>query len=76
MKTPRTSERSTLVKSAKTATSRALRVSTAMDLPIKIISKGVLVEQLPNGEVKEIRQIVKVKANKTGLKKGSTLCLK
>lgn len=74
--TKETQDRALLVKSANTATRRAKKISVALDLSIKIISKGELIEQLPNGEQRVIRKIKRAKSNKKGLVKGSTLCLK
>ena len=75
MKRANNIERDVLIKSARTASTRAKRISVALGLPVKVISKGVLVEELPNGQVKEIRKIEKVKS-KIALKKGAILCLK
>lgn len=69
-------ERKALLISAKVATGRAKRVSSALDLPIKIISGGSLIQKNPNGKIITIKTIVKAKSNKPGIKKGAVLCLK
>jgi hypothetical protein len=69
-------ERELLIRSAQTATVRATRISNALGLPIKVISGGELIERLPNGTIKKLRKISKVPSKKSGLKKGSVLCLK
>lgn len=69
-------ERKKLIKSAKAATVIAKRISVALDLPIRTISKGALIEKNPNGEIVTIKVIKKAKSNKSGIKKGTVLCLK
>ncbi len=65
-----------LIKVAGIAALRAKRLSTALDIPISVIEKGILKEKLPNGEVREIKSIERVKPNHAGIKKGVTICLR
>ncbi len=71
-----TIDRKGLMKTAQKASLKAKRISVALDLPVNVISGGFLTQQLPNGQVFEIKKVEKVKTTKTGLKKGSVLCLK
>jgi hypothetical protein len=65
-----------VVLSAKLATSRAIRISKALDLSIKSIHNGNLIELKPNGEILVLKKIDKIKSKKEGLSKGMSLCLK
>ncbi|MCD7899403.1 MAG: hypothetical protein LUH22_05885 [Bacteroides sp.] len=69
-------ERKLLLKSARTATARARKESIALNLPVQVISNGKLIERLPNGEIRVIKKIEKIKSNIPDLKKGMTICLK
>lgn len=69
-------ERNLLLKSARKAAQRAKRISAALELPIKLIANGVLIEKYPDGSTKKIRKIEQAKSQKKQLNKGSTLCLK
>jgi len=69
-------DRNKVVLSAKIATSRAIRTSRALDLSIKSINHGNLVESLPDGKILILRKIDKIKPKKEGLTKGMSLCLK
>jgi len=69
-------ERNLLLKSARKAAQRAKRISAALELPIKLIANGVLIEKYPDGRTKKIRKIEQAKSQKKQLNKGSTLCLK
>ena len=65
-----------LQKIAKAGSDKALRVSRAMGLTVKIIRNNEIIEILPDGKEKVVRKIepdhLKVKA----LKKGTVLCKK
>jgi hypothetical protein len=71
-----TSDRNNAVLSAKIATSRAIRSSRALDLSIKSINQGNLVELQPDGKVVILKKIDKIKPKKDGLVKGMSICLK
>lgn len=71
-----TSDRNNAVLSAKIATSRAIRSSRALDLSIKCINQGNLVELQPDGKVVILKKIDKIKPKKDGLMKGMSICLK
>ncbi len=75
MSTLRKSERSTLVKSAKTASFQAFHTSNVLGLSVKIISEWNLLE-LSNGKEKIIKAIDRIQPNKTGFKRGSVISLK
>jgi len=69
-------ERELLLKSAKIATQRAKKISVALGLSIKSISKGQLIETLPNGEKRILKSIKKSTLGTSEIKKGTILCLK
>jgi len=69
-------ERNSLLKSAANASQNAQRVSQALGLSIQIISENRLLEKHPDGSIKEIKKISKIPSLKSGLKKGSKICLK
>lgn len=69
-------ERDIIISSAKNASSSAIRTSKALGLSIKSISKGKIVETLPDGSITEIREIIKVKPIREGIQKGKPICLK
>jgi hypothetical protein len=62
-----------LQKSAKSASSKAIRASRAMGLTVKYISNNEIIEKLPNGEQKVLRKIDSIPVNIKGLKKGDVL---
>lgn len=68
-------ETSVLNRLAKSASQTAIRVSEALDLSVQYVQGNRIVEKQPNGEIKIIKTIDKVKAP-TKLKKGTKLCLK
>lgn len=68
-------ERVLVAIAAKKASSRAVRISKALQLPIQYIVDGKLVEKSSNGELKELKKIVRLKSN-IDLKKGVKICLK
>ncbi len=68
-------ETSVLNRLAKSASQTAIRVSEALDLSVQYVQGNRIVERQPNGEIKIIKTIDRVKVP-TGLKKGSKLCLK
>ena len=70
------SERNNVVLSAKIASSRAIRISKALDLSINSITNGNLVELQPDGKVVILKKIAKIKPKKEGLVKGMSICLK
>jgi hypothetical protein len=65
-----------LKKSAKSGSDKAIRASKAMGLTIKLISNNEIIEKLPNGEQRVIREINVIPVNGKGLKKGTILCKK
>ena len=65
-----------LKKSAKSGSSKAIRASKAMGLTVKLILNNEIVEKLPNGELKVLRKVNVIPANRKGLKKGTVLCRK
>lgn len=71
-----TNELNIAIKSAKKATSHAIRSSKALDLTIKSIENGNLIESRPNGNFIILKKIVPIKPKTEGLKKGISLCLK
>ena len=72
-----TDEVKILQKSAKIASSKAIRASRAMGLTIKIISNNKILEKSPDGEIKVLRELKFAETTETkGLKKGDVLCPK
>ena len=65
-----------LIKSASKGSSFAIRESKALGLSIKYISGRKIIEKLPNGEIKVIREIQDKPLIQKGLKKGMVLCRK
>ena len=68
-------ETNVLNRLAKSASQTAIRVSEALDLSVQYVQGNHIVERQPNGEIKIIKTIDRVKAPKE-LKKGAKLCLK
>ena len=64
-----------LKSSARKASLRAQREAKALGIPIQVIRNGELIIEYPNGEVKKIKSIKKIKS-KIEVKKGTVLCLK
>jgi hypothetical protein len=62
-------------KAAKKASTTAVRISKALELPIQFIEKGKLIEVKGNGEKRVIKEIHRV-ASKIPLKKGDKIWLK
>ena len=71
-----TNETEILIKSASKGSNFAIRESKALGLSIKFISGKKIIEKLPNGEIKIIREIQDKPAIQKGLKKGMVLCRK
>lgn len=65
-----------LIKSASRSSSYAIRESKALGLSIKSISGKKIIEKLPNGEIKIIRNLQEQPISANGLKKGMVLCRK
>ena len=65
-----------LIKSASRSSSYAIRESKALGLTIKSISGKKIIEKLPNGEIKVIRNLQDKSISENGLKKGMILCRK
>lgn len=59
---------------ARNASSVAVRISKALDLPVQYVEKGKLIEESANGEKKTIKEVKKVKS-KLDLSKGVTIWL-
>lgn len=68
-------EASVLNRLAKSASHTAIRVSEALNLSVQYVQGNRIVEKQPNGEIKVIKTIDRVKVP-TELKKGAKLCLK
>ncbi|WP_322969917.1 hypothetical protein [Faecalibacter sp. LW9] len=68
-------ETNVLNRLAKSASQTAIRVSEALDLSVQYVQGNRIVKRQPNGEIKFIKTIDRVKAPKE-LKKGAKLCLK
>ncbi|QTV05522.1 hypothetical protein [Faecalibacter bovis] len=68
-------ETNVLNRLAKSASQTAIRVSEALDLSVQYVQGNRIVEKQPNGEIKVIKTIDRVKVP-AELKKGSKLCLK
>ncbi len=69
------SDRRIVVKSAEDASRNAKRSSIALDLEYKIIKDGELYKVTADKMVK-IASVPKIKVGKSGLTKGSKICLK
>lgn len=65
-----------LIRSASRSSSYAIRESKALGLTIKSISGKKIIERLPNGEIKVIRNLLDKPISDNGLKKGMVLCRK
>lgn len=70
------SETDILIKSASRSSSYAIRESKALGLSIKSISGKKIIEKLPTGEIKVIRNLQSKTTSENGLKKGMVLCRK
>lgn len=68
-------ERVLVAVAAKKASSRAVRISKALQISVQYIVGDKLIEKSANGEIKELKKIERVKSN-LNLKKGVKLCLK
>jgi hypothetical protein len=71
-----TNETDILIKSASRSSNYAIRESKALGLTIKSISGKKIIEKLPNGEIKIIRDLKNKQDIGQGLKKGMILCRK
>ncbi|TPG32328.1 hypothetical protein [Flavobacterium pectinovorum] len=71
-----TNETDILIKSASRSSSYAIRESKALGLTIKSISGKKIIEKLPNGEIKILRDLQQKQDSEKGLKKGMVLCRK
>ena len=60
---------------AKSASQAAVRVSEALDLSVQYVQGNRIIERKPNGEIKVIKTIDRIKVP-AELKKGAKLCLK
>lgn len=67
------SEDKILLESAKIASSNAIRVSTALGLPIKVIRDNKIMMINPDKSEKVIKVLKKTNVDISGLKKGSIL---
>ena len=70
------SEKEILIKSARIATKRAIRRSKKLNLKIKSIKNGELLEISPDGTYRIIRKIERVKSKISGIRRGSVICLR
>lgn len=68
-------ERIFLVRAARRASSRAVRISTALQLPIQTVVGEIVVLKQADGTTVELKQIQQVKSH-IPLSKGTKLCLK
>lgn len=57
---PESKEREILIEAGKSAAARAIRISKALNLPIHYIKGGKLIEELPDGTIKVIKEIVRI----------------
>lgn len=71
----RANERRIVVRFARDASSNAKRTSKALDISYDIIKNGSLYKVLDNNMIK-VADIIKTPSNRSGLIKGSTICLK
>ncbi|UAY55661.1 hypothetical protein [Arachidicoccus terrestris] len=53
-------EEEILIKAGKSAASRAIRISRPLNLPIHYIKDGKLIEELPDGSIRIIKDIPRV----------------
>ena len=67
--------KSFVLKSANDASRNAKRSSSALDLEFKIIKDGAIYK-VRAGKMEKINAIPKIKVEKSGLTKGSKICLK
>lgn len=72
----KTNETDILIKSATRSSSYAIRESKALGLTIKSISEKKIIEKLPNGEIRIVRNLQDNPVSDKGLKKGMVLCRK
>jgi hypothetical protein len=63
-----------LIKSASSSSLFAIRESKALGLSIKYISGKKIIERLPTGEIKILREIQDNPSTTKGLRKGMILC--
>ncbi|MCB9032530.1 MAG: hypothetical protein H6553_01680 [Chitinophagales bacterium] len=69
-------EEAILIKSAKSASSKAIRTSKALGLTIKIVKDNKIIEVLPDNSTKVIQSLPKPTVAVSGLKKGMKLTIK
>ena len=67
-------ERRLIVRAARKASQTAVRISTALELPIQKVQGKVIILQNADGSQKEIKKVHQVKSL-THLSKGTKLCL-
>lgn len=67
-------ERISLVRAARRASSRAVRISTALQLPIQTVIGQAIVLQNADGTTVELKKVQQVKSQ-VPLSKGTKLCL-
>ncbi|MDR0228466.1 MAG: hypothetical protein LBI72_05310 [Flavobacteriaceae bacterium] len=67
-------ERKLVIAAAKDASATAVRISTALELPIQVVKGDTIVEQRADGSVVELKKVQKVKSN-INFTKGSKICL-
>ncbi|WP_276379362.1 hypothetical protein [Flavobacterium sp. H4147] len=65
-----------LIKAASRGSNYAIRESKALGLSIKSISGKKIIEKMPNGDIKVIRDLQQKPSVDTGLRKGMVLCRK
>jgi len=53
-------EEEILIEAGKSAAARAIRISKALNLPIHYIRDGKLIEELPDGSTRVIKEILRV----------------
>lgn len=73
---PSINETDILIKSAARSSTYAIRESKALGLTIKSISGKKIIERLPSGEIKILRDLQEKPNVIKGLKKGMVLCRK
>lgn len=67
-------ERKLIVGAAKKASSSAVRISTALELPIQMVKGNKVVLQEADGTTRELKEVRQVKSN-VNLAKGVKICL-
>ncbi len=67
-------ERKLIVRAAKKASSTAVRISTALELPIQVVKGNTVILQGADGSTRELKKIKQVKSN-ISLAKGVKICL-